>query len=156
MTINTDGTIEEFGAKDPLDDTTTSSIIDANMSVQADAAEWTNTDDAAEIQLILMFQHAAGSISGAINIHVRPIEVDGTNDTPIPTTADQLGYAGSFVLDASQATATDTFYTAKIPLTPFSTKSQQKYEFYLLNDSGQTMSAGWDLDGVPKAYNGAA
>lgn len=156
MAINTDGTIEEFGTRDALDDTTTSAVSDANMSVQGDVTEWTNTDDAAEIQLVLMFQHPAGSISGSINVHVRPIEVDGTNDTPIPTTADQLGYAGSFQLDASQATATDTFYTAKIPLTPFSTKSQQKYEFYLFNDSGQTMSAGWDLDGVPKAYNGAA
>ena len=156
MAINTDGTIEEFGTKDPLDDTTTSAVSDANMSVQADAAEWTNTDDAAEIQLVLMFQHASGAISGSINVHVRPIEVDGTNDTSIPTTADQLGYAGSFLMDASQATATDTFYTAKIPLTPFSTKTQQKYEFYLFNDSGQAMSANWDLDGVPKAYNGAA
>ena len=156
MTINADGTIEEYGTRDALDDTTTSAVSDANMSVQADAAEWTNTNDAAEIQLILMFQHPAGSISGSINVHVRPIEVDGTNDTPIPTTANPLGHAGSFQLDASQATATDTFYTTKIPLTPFSTKSQQKYEFYLLNDSGQTMSADWDLDGVPKAYNGAA
>ena len=46
--------------------------------------------------------------------------------------------------------------SVKIPLSPFSTKTSQEYEFYLFNASGVAISANWDLDAVPKAYNGAA
>ena len=156
MAITTDGTIEEYGTRDAVDDTTTSAVSDGAMSAAADITAWTNTDDAAFAQLVLLWQYPSGTITGNINIHVRPINVDGTNDTPQPTTTDQIGFAGSFNIATGQSATTDTAYTKLISLAPFATKSQQEYEFYLFNDSGVQMSANWDLDIVPKAWNGAA
>ena len=156
MAINTDGTIEEYGTRDAADDTTTSSIADGVMSVAADVATWTNTDDAVEAQLILLWQYPSGTITGTIDVHVRPMNIDGTNDSPVPTATDKLNYAGSFNIETAQSATTDTAYTVKIPLSPFSTKTSQEYEFYLFNSSGVAISANWDLDIVPKAYNGAA
>ena len=156
MAITTNGTIEEYGTRDAVDDTSTSAITDGTVSAAADITAWTNTDDSAQAQLVLLWQYASGTISGSIDIHIRPINVDGTNDTPVPTTTDPIGYAGSFNIATGQAAATDTAYTKLITLTPFSTKTSQEYEIYLINNTGVTIAANWDLDIVPKAYNGAA
>lgn len=154
MALTADSTIEEFGTKDPVDDGTTSAVSDGAMSASADISAWTNTDDVASVMLTLLWQYASGTIDGSINIHVRPINVDGTNDTPQPTTTDQLGYVGSFNIATAQAATTDTAYTKIITLVPFATKTSQEYEFYLFNDSGVAISANWDLDVTPKTYNG--
>ena len=152
MAIATDSAIEFFGTKDALDDTTTSAVSDGAMSAAADITAWTNDDDAPFAKLILMWQYASGTIDGNINIHIRPINVDGTNDTPQPTTANQIGYCGYFEINSGQSTSTDTYYVAYVPLAPFATKTSQEYEFYLFNDSGVGMSANWDLDIVPATF----
>lgn len=155
MPITTDGSIEEFGTRDAVDDGTTSAISNGAMSAAADVAAWTNDDDAAQVQLVLLWQYPSGTISGNIDIHCRPINIDGTVDSPQPTTGNRIGYVGSFEIDSGQAAATDVAYTAVISLVPFSTKSSQEYEFYIFNDTGVTVSANWDFDVVPKAFNGA-
>lgn len=152
MAIGTDAAIEVFGTTDAVDDTTTSSVADGAMSVAADITAWTNDDDAPLAMLVLLWQYPSGTIDGSINIHVRPINIDGTNDPPVPTATDQLGYAGTFQIATAQSATTDTPYTQIIPLLPFATKTSQEYEFYLFNDSGVSMSANWDLDIIPKAF----
>ena len=156
MAIGTDAAIEVFGTTDPVDDGTTSAVNDAAMSAQADITAWTNTDDVPLAMLVLLWQYPSGTVDGTINIHVRPINVDGTNDTPQPTATDQLGYAGSFELETGQAVTTDTAYTQIISLMSFSTKTSQEYEFYLFNDSGVQMTANWDLDIIPKTFEPSA
>lgn len=150
MAISTDALIEFWGATDAVDDTTTSAVSNGAMSVAADITAWTNDDDAPAAMLILLWQYPSGTIDGHINIHVRPINIDGTNDPPTPTTTDKLGYAGSFEIATAQSATTDTAYYAYVPLTLFSTKTSQEYEFYLFNASGVQMSANWDLDIIPK------
>lgn len=150
MAISTNAQIEFWGTTDPIDDGSTSAVSDGAMSVAADITAWTNDDDSPDAMLVLLWQYPSGTIDGNINIHVRPINVDGTNDPPAPTTTDQLGFAGSFEIATAQSATTDTVYTQIIPLTPFSTKTSQEYEFYLFNDSGVSMSANWDLDIIPK------
>lgn len=155
MAIGTDAAIEVFGTTDALDDASTSSISDGAMSVAADITPWTNDDDAPLAQLVLLWQYPSGTIDGHINIHVRPINIDGTNDPPAPTASNQLGYAGSFQISPAQTATTDTVYTQIVSLQPFSTKTSQEYEFYLFNDAGVTVSANWDLDIIPKTFEPA-
>ncbi len=152
MAIETNDVIEKFGTKDALDDTTTSAVSDGAMSASADITAWTNDDDAPFAKLILLWQYASGTIDGDISIHIRPINVDGTNDTPQPTTSNKIGHCGLFEIDTGQTAATDTAYVAYVPLTPFATKTSQEYEFYLFNASGVGMSANWDLDIVPASF----
>ncbi|MBL4709756.1 MAG: hypothetical protein JKY48_15085 [Flavobacteriales bacterium] len=156
MAINTDATIFVFGTTDAVDDGTTSSISDGAMSAAADVTIWTNDDDAAFANLVLNWQHPSGTIDGHILLHVRPMNIDGTNDSPAPTTTDQLGIAGRFEIDTAKAATTDHPYLAHIDLRPFTMKASQEFEFYLFNNTGVTISANWDLDVVPITYNGAA
>ena len=149
MAVGADSAVEFFGTLDAVDDTSTSAVSDGAMSAAADITAWTNDDDAPYAKLILLWQYASGTIDGHINIHIRPINVDGTNDTPQPTASNQIGFCGRFEIDTGQSATTDTAYVAYVPLTPYSVKSSQEYEFYLYNDSGVGMSANWDLDIVP-------
>ena len=57
MAISTGSSIEVFGTKDAVDDTTTSAVNDGAMSAAADITAWTNTDDAITAQLILLWQY---------------------------------------------------------------------------------------------------
>ncbi len=150
MTISTDSTIEFFGTTDAVDDTSTSAVNDGAFSVAADISAWTNDDDAPGAMLILRWQYPSGTIDGDIAVHVRPINIDGTDDPPAPTTSDPRGSAGGFEISTGQSTTTDTVYEAYVPFRTFATKTSQEYEFYLYNQSGVQMSANWDLDIVPK------
>ena len=156
MAISTGRAIEVFGTLDAADDGTTSAISEGAMSAAADVTAWTNTDDAASVKLILNWQYPSGTIDGDIDSHVRPINVDGTSDTPQPTTANKIGHAGSFRIATNQSATTDTPYVKLISLVPFAVKTSQEYEFYLFNDSGVQISANWDLDVVPSAFGEAA
>ena len=152
MTISTDASIVFHGTTDPVDDTTTSSVADGIMSVAADIAAWTNTDDAPSAQLILNWQYPSGTISGNISIHVRPINIDGTGDPSVPTETNPIGFAGNFEISTAQVVLTDTPAMVIVPLVNFMMKTSQEYEFYIYNQSGAAISAGWDLDIVPMTY----
>lgn len=149
MAIGTDAAIEVFGTTDPFDDTTTSAITDGNMCADADIAAWTNTDDAPFLKLILRFQYPSGTVDGNVDIHVRPINVDGTDDPPVPTTTNPTGYAGLFEISPGISATTDYPFVALISLQSFSTKTSQEYEIRIKNNTGVTISANWDLDGIP-------
>jgi len=150
MAISTDAAVEFFGTTDAVDDGSTSAVNDNAMSAAADISAWTNDDDALGVMLILRWQYPSGTIDGDISIHVRPINVDGTDDPPVPTTTDPKGFGGSFEISTGQSATTDTVYPLYVPLRTFSTKTSQEYEFYLQNQSGVQMSANWDLDIIPK------
>ena len=105
MAIGTDASIEVFGTPDPIDDTTTSAISDHAMAAAADIAALTNTDNAAQATIILLWQYPSGTITGKIDLHIRPINIDGTNDAPIPTATDKTGYVGTFDVQTGQAVA---------------------------------------------------
>ena len=151
MAIGTNAAVPFFGTTDPLDDTTTSAVLNDASSVAADIAAWTNTDDAPAANVILRWQYAAGTLDGDIDLHIRPLNVDGTGDTPVPTFLDPVGYVGSFQVDTSLATATDSILMRSISLLPWTMKTSQEFEFYLINRSGVTIAANWDLDIVPMA-----
>lgn len=151
MAIGTDAIVPFFGTTDALDDTSTSAITNGAMSVAADVISWPNTDDAPHANAILRFQHASGALTGHVNLHIRPMNVDGTDDVPAPDAADPLNYIGTFEINADKVTATDNVYIRAINLLPWIMETSQNFEFYIFNDTGQTISANWDLDIVPIA-----
>lgn len=149
MTIASDATIEFFGTADTIS-SSPSAISDGAMSAVADTVEWTNDDDAIDVTMLLKWQYPSGTIDGHVYAHIRPIEVDGTNDCPAPTTTDQVNRVGLFEIATAQAATTDTYYICTLSLMPWSTKTSQKYQIFLFNSTGVTISASWVLKIIPK------
>ncbi|MCC7082181.1 MAG: hypothetical protein IT530_16030 [Burkholderiales bacterium] len=144
MTIATNDRIEKFGAQASVDDGSTSAIASGAFSVAADIAAWTNTDDAPMAALVLRCQWATvtGVANRAVNVYVRLLNIQGTND-PVSPGVNRFGtYLGSFTIYAASAN-TDYYFDARVELPNM--QSGQEYEFYLENQSGQTISAGWAL-----------
>jgi hypothetical protein len=149
MAISTDSLIDFFGTQDSVDDGSTSSIADAAFSVAADITAWTNDDDAPACVMVLKCQFATAPTDGTvINVHGRKMDVDGTNDSPVPDAANLDQIIGNFTVDGTVATATDAYLTTNwMPL--HNHKTSQQYEFYLENKTGQTISANWTLKITP-------
>ena len=149
MAISTDSVIDFFGTKDAVDDTSTSSIADAAFSVTADITAWTNDDDSPACVMQLTCQWSVVPTDGSvINIYARKMNIDGTNDSPIPSAANLDQYIGSFVADGAVGTATDAYLVTNWLTLP-NHYTSQVYEFYIENQTGQTISADWDLDITP-------
>lgn len=143
MAISTDSVIDFFGTQDSVDDGSTSSIADAAFSVAADITAWTNDDDSPSAVFVLRCQWATLPTDGTfIHLHGRKLNVQSTNDSPVPSAANQGEYMGSFYVDGDVSTATNTYLVTPQLVLPNHITSQQ-YEFYLENQSGQTISSSW-------------
>ena len=84
----------------------------------------------------------------SIDLYARVLNIDGTNDSPAPTSTYLEKYVGSFILQASAAN-TDQYLRCvgyDMPVTA---------DYYLCNTSGQTLSAGWTLKVTPRSYKPA-
>lgn len=145
MAIGTDSAIHFFGAQDALDDTS-AAVADGGFSVGGDLLSWPNTDDApaASVTLLVNFS-VAPTANTVINMYLRLLNVEGANNAPVPDGNFQHSYAGSFPLNDSTAAQ---YITIDISLPNGSTG--QEYEFYIENQSGQTLPAGWDIFVTPK------
>jgi hypothetical protein len=146
MAIATGAAIEFFGTQDTLG-TTSSAVANAAFSVAADLSTWTNDDDAVSASVTLLANFSvAPTANTSINLYLRLLDVQSTNDGTVPDANFQHTYVGSFPLNDSTVAQ---YITIDIGL-PNSVTSQQ-YEFYIENQSGQSLPAGWDIYVTPKA-----
>jgi len=92
------------------------------------------------------------AVASMIDLFIRPMDVDGTTDTPAPgtgasTDAYKAQYIGSFVLKASSSADTYRCVGYDIP---------RAGEAYLFNNgTGQTLSANWTLKMIPRTLGPA-
>lgn len=145
MAIGTDAAIEFFGTQDTVTGST-SSVADAAFSVAGDISAWTNDDDAPAASVILSCAFAtAPDAYSTVSLYGRLINIQSTNDQDTPDANYQHTFLGVFPLN----NVTTTQYIAVDVALP-NTKTSQEYEFYIENNGGQTMSAGWNLYVTPK------
>ena len=146
MAIATGAAIEFFGTQDTLG-TSSAAVANAAFSVAGDLSTWTNDDDApmASVTLLANFS-VAPTANTSVNLYLRLLNVQSTNDGTVPDANFQHTYVGSFPLNDSTVAQ---YITIDIGL-PNSVTSQQ-YEFYVENSSGQSLPAGWDIYVTPKA-----
>jgi len=151
MAIATGAAVEFFGTQDTLG-TSSAAVADAAFSVAGDLSTWTNDDDApmASVTLLANFS-VAPTANTSVNLYLRLLDVQSTNDGTVPDANFQHTYVGSFPLNDSTVAQ---YITMDIGL-PNSVASQQ-YEFYVENKSGQSLPAGWDIYVTPKAIGPAA
>jgi hypothetical protein len=145
MAISTDAAIEFFGTQDTLG-TSSATVADAAFSIAGDLSTWTNDDDAPQASVAMLVDYAvAPDANSAINLYLRPLNIQSTNDQEIPDANFLHTYVGSFPVND----VTTNQYIQIIIDLPNNVTSQQ-YEFYIENQTGQTIQAGWDLYVTPK------
>ena len=146
MAIGSDAAIEFFGTQDDVSNSS-SAVTDASYSASGDTSDWTNDDDAVMASAILECTYAsAPDANSTVDLYAQLMNIVGTDDSQVPTDEAPHVYLGSFPLD-------DVTSRQHIPIEiglP-NTVTSQVYHFFVKNNGGQTMSAGWQLHITPKA-----
>lgn len=93
-----------------------------------------------ELILTATLASASGTDGRTIDVHIRPLDVDGTTDVNAPTTGNRTGFVGAFQMLSSNASQVQRFVARDVPL---------KGEVYVFNDAGVTLSANWTLKALP-------
>ena len=147
MAIGTNDGIDKFGTQDATG-TTSASVADAAFSIASDLSTWTNDDDAWRATIILEATYSvAPTASSGVTLYARLLNIVSTNDADVPDANFLQTYLGRFPLN-DVTTAQYIAIDAYLP----NTKTSQEYEFYIKNDGGQTISAGWDIHVTPKTH----
>ena len=147
MAIGTSSLVEFFGTQDTLG-TSSATVADAAFSIAGDLSTWTNDDDAPRASVTALIDYAvAPDANSVVNLYLRPLNTQSTNDQEIPDANFTHTYVGSFPVND---VTTNQYITIDISL-PNAYTSQQ-YEFYIENKTGQTIQAGWDIYVTPKTY----
>lgn len=146
MAIGTDSAIHVFGTQDTLG-TSSASVADAAFSIAGDLSTWVNDDDAptASVTALFDWNTTPPDANSTVNLYVRMLDIQSTNDNDVPDANFQHTYVGSFPIND---VLTNQYVTIDIALP--NTKSSQNYEFYIENKTGQTIQAGWDIFVTPK------
>lgn len=146
MAISADAAIHFFGTQDTLG-TSSGSVADAAFSVAGDLSTWTNDDDApqASVTLLADWNTTAPDVNSVVNLYLRLLNTQSTNDQEIPDANFTHTYVGSFPVND---VLTNQYITIDISL-PNGQTSQQ-YEFYIENKTGEQIQAGWDIYVTPK------
>ena len=145
MAIETGTIIEFFGTQDPI---TGSGATVANNAFGAAATTWTNDDDAPRASVVLLCSFSvAPTANTAVNLYLRPLDIQSTNDQDVPDANFTHVYVGSFPVND---VTTSQYITIDISLP--NTYTSQQYNLYIENKCGQTIGTGWTLYVTPKTY----
>jgi len=99
MTISTDAAIEFFGTQTTVTGTT-ATVADGAYSVTGSIVSFTNTDDAPQASVVAMLDWSvAPTANTSVNLYVRLIDIDSTNDQDVPDANFQHVYVGSFPIN---------------------------------------------------------
>ena len=151
MPIGADDAIEKYGTKDVLG-TSTSAITLGNFSDGTnDLVAWTNDDDAPLAAFALEFTTATtGDAYTTVDLFARLMDIGsaGTEDAQAPDGNFPIHYLGAFWHDNPITAAQTAGLKVALP----TQKSSQIYNFYIQNNLGQTISAGWELSITPITY----
>lgn len=146
MAISADTSIEFFGTQDDLGNTS-SAVTNNSFSAAADLVEWTNDDD---VMVGAMILEATWSVAPTANTSVtlfaQLMNIQSTNDMEVPTANFQHVVLGDFPVKNIT-----TIQRVPIDIALPNTATSQVYQFFIRNNSGQTISAGWKLLITPKA-----
>lgn len=152
MTISTNDAVRKFGTQTTVTAGGGTSAVSATAgtySASGDAATWTNSDDVPLASFVLKMQYPSGTITtGGIQLMARLLNNDGTGDEPAATANWLSHFIGNFSTGTGMSATTD-YYIAMGPVELPCVKSAQEYEFYIVNNCGVQITAGWTLKITP-------
>lgn len=118
------------------------STADATMT-QADDASYNSTDSSDFPDGVFSLSCAFGTAPAAnsvVYLYARPLNFDGTNDAIAPSANFRSKYIGTFLIANQTATQYSYCVGRNLP---------KEADYYIFNDTGQTISAGWTLKVTP-------
>ena len=137
VAIGTAKTLESSGAS--IAAGAVAQADDANYVLSTDAANWPDAE------FVLTATFATAPTEGrAVNLFARPLDIDGTNDAPVPEAGRPTHYVGSFVVDNVTTTQTLNLHGIVARDLP------RNAAYYLHNGTDQALSAGWKLIVIPR------
>ena len=143
MPITTGAMLHEFGTQTTVV-SDSSAIADTAFNAGTITA-LTQTDFCPFGDAVLAVQMAVAPTDGAaIHLYRRDLNIDGTNDAPVPDANFKSNCIGSFALDL--VASAQYLPLDGIPLTV-------DQEFYIENDTGQATTGTTVLKITPKTYN---
>lgn len=149
MAISTNAAIDFFGTQDTLDNTT-SAVTDGSFSDGTnDLSAWTNDDDAQMAHVVFEGTFSvAPDANSTVGLFARKMDIGnaGTEDEEVPDANNLGGFITSFGLN-DVTSAQTVGRLIRLP----NSKTSQVYNFYIQNNAGQTLSAGWSLHITPIA-----
>ena len=149
MTIGADSAIHFFGTQDTLGGTATAAVADAAFSTihaTTGLVAWTNDDDAPEASIISECNFSVAPDAGStVSLMARKLNIVSTNDQDVPDANNPHTFLGFFPLND-----VTTAQYIEIDIALPSGKTSAEYEFYVQNNSGQSMPAGWDMYITPR------
>jgi len=153
MAIGSDSAIHFFGTATSLEPTSGQSTVANNAFSAAGVADldaFTNSDDAPEATFALEWQYSAGSLDAApyVNLYAQLIAPGGLADEDPPDADFRRHFIGQWQFDTGAASSADMTDTI-VGILP-NTKTSQVYRFFIENQTGVTMSAGWDVVVTPR------
>lgn len=99
-----------------------------------------------DVALFASFTAAVNSLSNFINLYRRDLDIDSTNDAPIPQTAAPAyssALVGVFSIPPYTAASTGYFSCPNVPIT-------ENCQLYIENKCNSGIAAGWTLKCKPK------
>lgn len=116
----------------------------SNGTTDIDVIE--NSDQARAASFVLKCQWATvtGIANTVVNLHARPLNIEVANDAPVPSANNLQHFIQSFVADGDVATSTNTYLIIK-EASLIGMGDAQDWEFYLENQTGQTIALLWQL-----------
>ena len=151
MAIGADATIQFFGTQDTVTaGGGTSAVGNGNVSASGDVVSggWTNDDDAPYIAATLTLDPASAPSAGTtVQLFARCMNIDGTTDAPQTDPNYLQTPIGFWVVDADAAAHTVALVGGYAPLPNHYTS--QVYEFYIKNNTGVSIDAGWVVKVTP-------
>lgn len=151
MAIGTGAVIDFFGTQDTISaGGGTSAVTDTSFSATGDTIEWTNDDDAIKAGLVLTFQYPSGTIdNNGVHLYMTLRNINSTADEPESDSGFENHYVGTFPTDSGLAATTDNDLTLGHNIELPNQYTSQVYKFFIKNDCGVTMTAGWTLKITP-------
>ncbi len=146
MAIGENAAIHIFGTADILG-TAPAAVADGDASLIGDLSEWTNDDDAPMASVVLEFATATtGTANTTIDLYMAQAELVGANDAESPDTTNFLHtHVGTFFHN-NPSTAVQY---AQVMISLPNNKTSAKYNFFIVNNTGQTIADTWDLTITP-------
>ena len=149
MAIGTGSAIHFFGTADVLG-TTPATVVNGAVSLASDLSEWTNDDDAPLASVLLEFEtDTTGTAGTTVDLYCQLMNVASTNDEEAPDVTNFLHrYMGSFPHNNPSVAVQYSTIIVALP----NTYTSQVYNFYIVNNTGQTIANTWDLTITPITY----
>ena len=150
MAISTGAAVEFFGTQTEVSGTATNGIATGDFSAvnaTTGTIAWTNIDDAIQASATIVFDFTtAPTANTSINLYARLLNTSGSDDNPVPVATFQQVYVGSFPMPNDNAP-----HAVTIDIGLPNGYTSQVYEFYIENQTGQTLPSGWTMWITPKA-----